>query len=133
MFDKPVDTSAVYGSPVWHKKKMNPSKQVGEPRLVEKKRYYNSTKTYREYQEMRKTPEFWVWWKRQYARQEAKCYYCLESLRTRRVNVEHIVPMSRGGQNTRKNMVLSCADCNKEKGRKLLSRGARHEFKKRRH
>lgn len=125
MFDKPVDIVKVYGSTVieHNLKKKQPKAEIilklkKQPK--KKQRYFNSHATYVEYQELRKTDRFKLWWRRQYAQQGALCYYCKVDLRTVRVNVEHVVPMSKGGSNKYKNMVLSCSSCNKEKGSSML-------------
>lgn len=118
MFDKKVDITAVYGATNYAKPKpINPEKIK---RARAKRKSSQSSITWREYQELRKTEAFKKWWKRQYARQHALCYYCKITLKDKRVNVEHIIPMSKGGTNKYKNLVLSCAPCNKEKGSKML-------------
>lgn len=70
----------------------------------------------RDYQRWRKSEAFQIWFKRQWKAQDARCFYCLCSLRGRRPNVEHVVPRSLRGTNSRRNLVLSCATCNMEKG-----------------
>lgn len=72
--------------------------------------------------------------KRQFGIQGGKCYYCLrpfphkESVRNRLgkrykrgyitaiYDIEHLVPISRGGSNYPYNVVLACAPCNIAKG-----------------
>lgn len=46
-----------------------------------------------------------------------RCVYCGKAAST----VDHVVPRSRGGANTWKNLVSSCRDCNHSKGDRLLS------------
>jgi len=133
VFDKPVDTALLYGATVFKKNikkshSMPAEIKVAAPKKKGKK-YINSNTTWAEYQALRKTDKFWVWWKRQYARQHALCYYCSISLKVVRVNVEHIVPMSRGGTNNKKNMVLSCSKCNKDKGSKMLKKTLRKKLR----
>jgi len=135
MFDKPVDIVKVYGATVI-KRNLKKQKLEKEPEVKSikerkpKKRYYDSHSTYVEYQELRKTDKFKHWWKRQFAKQNAECYYCKVDLHTVRINVEHIVPMSKGGSNKYKNMVLSCSTCNKEKGSKMLPSKLRKSLRK---
>jgi 5-methylcytosine-specific restriction endonuclease McrA len=49
---------------------------------------------------------------------EIVCYYCNVSLEPEAVHIEHKLPVSRGGTNSRKNLVLACASCNLRKGTK---------------
>lgn len=82
-----------------------------------------SENIYAEYAILRKhSSDFQIWFKRTYAKQNAKCFYCRISLKGRRTNVEHIIPKSRGGTNNPSNLVISCAPCNKQKGSKLLDK-----------
>lgn len=91
-----------------------------------------SSNIYKEHAVLRKrSGDFNLWFKKQYARQGAECYYCRDKLKNKRVNVEHIKPKSKGGDNSSNNMVLSCAACNKEKGSKLLTSEKLKRFKKR--
>ncbi len=45
-----------------------------------------------------------------------KCAYCGEKLRKKDVDVDHIVPKSRGGSNQVNNLTASCSHCNRQKG-----------------
>lgn len=133
MFDNPVDITKIYGATFIQKPEKGikphktPKPKESSKRILQDKSLTKQVRA--EYLEMRKTDEFWVWWKRQYARQHAECYYCEVSLKNRRVNVEHITPISRGGQNVEKNMVLSCASCNMKKGTKLIPKKKRAKLK----
>ena len=49
------------------------------------------------------------------ARDKYTCLYCGEIMPDR-LEVDHIVPRSRGGSNTPSNLVAACHDCNQEKG-----------------
>ncbi|OGR53395.1 MAG: hypothetical protein A3I11_00895 [Elusimicrobia bacterium RIFCSPLOWO2_02_FULL_39_32] len=44
------------------------------------------------------------------------CCYCGKKFQTKDLNLEHIVPSSRGGQSTWNNVVTSCIPCNIKKG-----------------
>ena len=46
------------------------------------------------------------------------CYYCKISIPVNESHLEHKRPISRGGKNTKGNLVLSCAPCNLKKGNK---------------
>lgn len=53
------------------------------------------------------------WWKRKLAK--GRCYYCGRAIAPRDLTMDHIVPLSRGGQSTRGNVVACCKDCNNTK------------------
>lgn len=53
------------------------------------------------------------WWKRQLAR--GRCYYCGKSFPSRRLTMDHIVPLARGGKSKKGNVVPACKDCNNKK------------------
>lgn len=44
------------------------------------------------------------------------CYYCGDSLKSKGRTIDHKIPISRGGQTTLDNLVVSCKRCNEEKG-----------------
>jgi 5-methylcytosine-specific restriction endonuclease McrA len=46
------------------------------------------------------------------------CYYCNVSLEPEEVQIEHKLPVVRGGTNSRKNLELACSTCNLRKGTK---------------
>jgi 5-methylcytosine-specific restriction endonuclease McrA len=52
-----------------------------------------------------------------YARDQNKCQYCGS---TRRLTIDHVLPKSRGGDDSWSNMVVACSACNTKKGDKLL-------------
>jgi hypothetical protein len=47
---------------------------------------------------------------------EGQCFYCREFKGVERLIVEHMLPLSRGGNNTSSNVVASCRSCNCKKG-----------------
>lgn len=54
------------------------------------------------------------------ARQK-RCYYCKRAFtKTRSSTIDHIIPLSKGGQHTISNIVLACKSCNSSKGSRLL-------------
>lgn len=58
---------------------------------------------------------------RRHIRREAKakrCSYCLEPLTAENRQLDHIAPLSRGGQHDDSNIIASCSGCNLSKGRK---------------
>lgn len=55
--------------------------------------------------------------------QNGRCFYCGITLSWevhRDIHTDHVLPFSRGGTNTPENIVLSCEDCNSDKGTKTL-------------
>jgi 5-methylcytosine-specific restriction endonuclease McrA len=52
------------------------------------------------------------------ARDNNTCAYCGS---TRKLHVDHIFPVSRGGSNSFENLTTSCGPCNQSKGPKLLA------------
>jgi CRISPR/Cas system Type II protein with McrA/HNH and RuvC-like nuclease domain len=55
-----------------------------------------------------------------YKFQKERCWYCFEPLNGI-YDIDHYVPLSRGGSNDISNIVLACAPCNRSKGDKLPS------------
>ncbi len=53
------------------------------------------------------------WWQRQIDR--GVCFYCQQPVARDQVTLDHIVPLIRGGQSTRSNVVLACKACNSRK------------------
>lgn len=45
-----------------------------------------------------------------------KCAYCGEKFKPTKLNMDHVIPKSRNGRTTWKNMVPSCVPCNTRKG-----------------
>lgn len=45
------------------------------------------------------------------------CHYCLQPIHPRSTNasIDHVVPVSKGGQDVWENIVLACKDCNEKK------------------
>lgn len=54
----------------------------------------------------------------QYRRQKGRCYYCGRELK-QKYQVDHVVPLDRGGLNTPDNLVVACKVCNGRKSNKL--------------
>lgn len=52
-----------------------------------------------------------------YKRDDHTCQYCGA---TKRLTIDHVIPKSRGGQDTWENMVVACSSCNAKKGDKPL-------------
>jgi len=54
-----------------------------------------------------------TWWKRK--RAEGICYFCRKKFAPSELTMDHIVPLIRGGQSTKGNVVPACKDCNNKK------------------
>ena len=52
-----------------------------------------------------------------YQRDDHTCQYCGSQ---KRLTIDHVIPRSRGGQDTWENMVVACSPCNVKKGNTLL-------------
>jgi 5-methylcytosine-specific restriction endonuclease McrA len=46
-----------------------------------------------------------------------QCQYCGHTGSTRELNVDHVMPRSRGGRDSWENLVIACHPCNRKKGR----------------
>ncbi len=57
------------------------------------------------------------WWKNR--RASGKCYYCGRVFPPSELTMDHLVPLARGGQSTKGNIVPCCKECNNKK-RSLL-------------
>ncbi len=51
-----------------------------------------------------------------YARDQNRCQYCGKQFGRSELNLDHVVPRSRGGTTTWENVVCSCVACNLRKG-----------------
>ena len=54
-----------------------------------------------------------------YEHYEYKCCYCGKKFSVDKLNIDHVVPRSRGGKTEWTNIVTSCIECNLKKGNKL--------------
>ncbi|HEV8385041.1 MAG TPA: HNH endonuclease [Candidatus Acidoferrales bacterium] len=48
-------------------------------------------------------------------RENNACFYCLKDLRPESAAFDHVVPVSNGGDNSFRNVVACCFDCNSRK------------------
>lgn len=53
------------------------------------------------------------WWKRRLAK--GSCYYCGRLTSPKELTMDHIVPIARGGQSAKSNVVPACKECNHKK------------------
>lgn len=56
---------------------------------------------------------------RLYKSQRGNCYYCRKHLDPHEGEIDHVIPISRGGTNEPDNLVLACSLCNARKHNKL--------------
>ncbi|MCF8028796.1 MAG: HNH endonuclease [Desulfobacteraceae bacterium] len=57
------------------------------------------------------------WWKRKCAK--GVCHYCGRQVPPKKLTMDHIVPIARGGKSTRSNVVPCCKHCNTRKKAQL--------------
>lgn len=50
------------------------------------------------------------WWKQQIGK--GICYLCGGKFSREELTMEHLIPLSRGGRSTKKNIVVACKQCN---------------------
>ena len=51
-----------------------------------------------------------------FLRDKNTCQYCGKTMSRKELNIDHVVPRSRGGTSTWTNVVCSCFECNRKKG-----------------
>lgn len=50
------------------------------------------------------------WWKQQLGK--GVCYFCEQKFSSSELTMDHVMPLSRGGRSTKKNIVVACKQCN---------------------
>ncbi len=53
------------------------------------------------------------WWNNKI--QKGICYYCKREVGRKRLTMDHVVPLSRGGKTKKGNIVAACKECNNKK------------------
>jgi len=56
-----------------------------------------------------------------YKRDGNRCQYCGKKFKQEDLNLDHVIPVSRGGKDNWYNVVCSCVSCNLRKGNKTLA------------
>jgi len=58
---------------------------------------------------------------KQYKNQRGKCYYCKTKISQdkRGYDVDHVIPLARGGSNGPENLVVTCPTCNRSKNARM--------------
>lgn len=59
------------------------------------------------------------------------CAYCGARVRREAIHLDHVIPRSQGGKSVAGNLVVTCADCNLERGSGPVPPHARREVKRR--
>ena len=54
-----------------------------------------------------------------YLRDKYRCQYCGRSGKSADLNIDHMIPRSRGGSSDWENVVVACVSCNRRKGNRL--------------
>lgn len=53
------------------------------------------------------------WWKQKIG--AGICHYCGQKFKPTELTMDHLVPLARGGQSTKNNLVPACKECNAKK------------------
>lgn len=70
------------------------------------------------------------WWKQQLGKRV--CYFCEQRFTSPEdLTMEHLIPLSRGGKSTKKNIVVSCKQCNSLKKNLTVAELRLRELKQR--
>jgi hypothetical protein len=67
-----------------------------------------------------------------HAREGGRCFYCLRRITHHRRCLDHVVPRASLGNNSYRNLVSSCVDCNSQKGERPAEEHLRGLFRERR-
>lgn len=65
-----------------------------------------------------------------FLRDEYRCQYCYKPFAKKLLTVDHVHPISRGGQNTWENMVAACSKCNNKKANRTPREAGMKLYKK---
>lgn len=65
-----------------------------------------------------------------FARDKSICQYCGKRCPKNELNLDHVIPRSRGGQTTWENVVCSCLACNRRKGGRTPQEARLHLVRK---
>ena len=61
---------------------------------------------------------------------ENQCQYCGNHFNADKLTLDHVVPKSRGGDNSWTNLVAACKKCNQKKGSKTPAESGMHPIRK---
>lgn len=82
------------------------SKYYLDPQFTDPKRVARERNKARE---LKKTS----WWKQKI--QKGICHYCEKKFAAGELTLDHIVPIARGGESVKNNIVPACRECNQKK------------------
>jgi 5-methylcytosine-specific restriction protein A len=68
------------------------------------------------------------WWKQQIGK--GVCYHCEKKYSREQLTMDHLIPLSRGGRSTKKNIVVACKECNSHKKNLTVAEIRLSELKK---
>ncbi len=63
-------------------------------------------------------------------RDRNRCQYCGKSFQQKELNLDHVVPISRGGTSCWENVVCACIPCNTKKGDRLPSEAGMRMYRR---
>ena len=63
-------------------------------------------------------------------RDSNQCQYCANYFPSDKLTMDHVLPKSRGGQNTWENLVAACTKCNQKKGSRTTKESGMHPLRK---
>lgn len=66
------------------------------------------------------------WWRQQIGK--GICYHCGQKFLREELTMDHLIPLSRGGKSTKKNIVVSCKGCNSLKKNLTVAEMRMSEF-----
>jgi 5-methylcytosine-specific restriction protein A len=68
------------------------------------------------------------WWKQQVGK--GVCYHCEKKFSKENLTMDHLIPLSRGGRSSKKNIVVACKGCNSHKKNLTVAEIRLSELKK---
>jgi len=100
-------------------------KQLERHKPIARLHYINNPEMYQAYRHARRAREISAPGhftsediKTQFKMQKGRCWHCQKEL-NRNYHIDHLIPLSRGGSNDARNIVISCPECNRSKNDKL--------------
>lgn len=116
------ENGELYDFASWRDKRVRPAADDGLP-IVDGVLRVPRVLHLRRYERMRR-PVIRLSRKNLMLRDEHQCQYCARHLPTRELNIDHVLPRSRGGSDSWENLVTACRPCNLRKGRRTPEEAA---------
>ena len=63
-----------------------------------------------------------------YHAQNGKCFYCHKLISFKESELDHFIPISKGGLHEKSNVRISCQKCNRIKGAKIIIQGVSYQM-----